>query len=373
MPPIILIAPDKFKGTLTASEAARAIAKGWQKGRPNDVVDLLPITDGGDGFGDVMSNLWRARSKTIRTVDAAHRPIQSRWWWEPSRKAAIIESAEFIGLAQLPHRRFHPFELDTRGLASVMVAASDYGARHCIVGIGGSATNDGGFGLARALGWKFVDSRGQSIERWPDLHRLARIKAPVRRKWFRQLIVAVDVQNPLLGKHGASRVYGPQKGLTPPDFPMAEKALRRLRQVVTNERGKDFANLPGAGAAGGLGFGLAAFLNARLEPGFDLFAREADLVSRVKQADLVITGEGRLDASTMMGKGVGEMAKLCQRLKIPCLGLAGELVPAAKLKLFEKTWSLGELTNLTAARIKARYWLEKLAEKAAQEISRKRP
>jgi glycerate kinase len=250
----------------------------------------------------------------------------------------------------------------------VVLAASEMGARQCVVGIGGSATNDGGFGLARALGWKFLDGAGESIERWTDLDKVARIQAPARGRWFQQLIVAVDVQNPLLGKRGASRVYGPQKGLKPRDFPAAEKALRKLEQVVRKDLEHDYANLPGAGAAGGLGFGLAAFVGARLEPGFDLFARQADLVSKIKQADLVITGEGRLDASTMMGKGVGEMARICRRSKIPCIGLAGEVVPAPKLKLFEKTWSLTELTDRTAARNKAGFWLEKLAIKAADQM-----
>src|SRR3954468_21116789 len=195
----VLIAPDKFKGTLTASEAARAIARGWRKARPKDTLELLPITDGGDGFGQALSELWHVERRAVQTVDAAHRSIRARWWWEPSRKAAVIESAQVIGLAQLPHGRFHPFELDTRGLARVMLAALEMGTRRCVVGIGGSATNDGGFGLARALGWNFLDGAGESIERWTDLHRLARINAPARRKWFRELIVAVDVQNPLLG------------------------------------------------------------------------------------------------------------------------------------------------------------------------------
>ena len=363
----VLIAPDKFKGTLTAEQAAAAIASGWRKTRPEDSLDSLPITDGGDGFGEVLSALWQARGRSVHTVDAAHRPIRTRWWWEPSRKTAVIESAGVIGLAQLPHGRFHPFELDTSGLARVILAASETGARRCIIGIGGSATNDGGFGLARALGWNFIDDTGRSIERWIDLHKLARIKAPPRKRLFRELIVAVDVQNPLLGKRGASRVYGPQKGLKPRDFPAAETALRRLAQVVRSNR--DFANIPGAGAAGGLGFGLAAFLGARLEAGFDLFAREAELLSKIKQADLVITGEGRLDASTMMGKGVGEMAKICRRSHIPCIALAGSVGPVAKLKLFRRARSLSEVTNPAAARNKAGFWLEKLATKAAGQIT----
>jgi glycerate kinase len=365
MPLHVLIAPDKFKGTLTAAEAARAIATGWKAIRPQDHLSLLPITDGGDGFGEVLSSLWHAREQTISTLDAAHQRIRARWWWDPLRKAAIIESAAVIGLAQLPVGRFHPFELDTCGLGKVVLAAAGMGARRCIVGIGGSATNDGGFGLAGALGWEFLDTAGQPIKQWIDLHKLARIKRCAQKKWFRELIVAVDVQNPLLGKRGASRVYGPQKGLASRDFPIAEEALRRLAHVVRRDLGHDMARLPGAGAAGGLGFGLAAFLGARLAPGFDLFAREAGLLSKVRRADLVITGEGRLDASTMMGKGVGEIVKFCSRFSIPCIGLSGEAA-VTPLRMFERVWSLSDVTSRTAARKKAAFWLEKLAAKAAR-------
>src|SRR2546423_13546107 len=148
----ILIAADKFKGTLTASQATAAIAKGWAKARPADHLELLPISDGGDGFGEVLSALWKARKRAVHTIDAAHRPLRARWWWEPKRKAAIIESARIVGLAQLPPKQFHPFDLDTFGVGAVIHAAAKQGARTCLIGIGGGATNDGGFGLARALG-----------------------------------------------------------------------------------------------------------------------------------------------------------------------------------------------------------------------------
>ena len=144
MPLRILLIPDKFKGTLSAGAAARAIAKGWHKARRQDSLDLLPMTDGGDGFGEVMSVLLCARIQRLGTVDAAHRPCSARWWWEPRTKTAIIESAAIVGLAMLPPGRFHPFELDTFGLGAVLRAAAAKGARRCLMGIGGSATNDGG-------------------------------------------------------------------------------------------------------------------------------------------------------------------------------------------------------------------------------------
>lgn len=180
----ILIAPDKFKGTLTAHQAAEAIHSGWREVRPEDSFHLLPMSDGGDGFGQVLSVLLDGKAQTVKTVDAAHRPIVGQWWWEPTTRTAIVESAAIIGLAKLPAGRFHPFELDTLGLATVLQAAAEQGARRCVVGIGGSATNDGGFGLARGLGWRFLDRAGQEIEGWTGLAELDCIQAPRTRRLF---------------------------------------------------------------------------------------------------------------------------------------------------------------------------------------------
>ena len=364
----ILIVPDKFKGTLTASAAAEAIATGWRKARTHDSVHLLPMSDGGDGFGEVISALVGAKVQTTRAVDAAHRPHRARWWWEPSTSTAIMESAGVIGLAMLPPGRFHPFELDTLGLAAVVRAASAKGARRCLIGIGGSATNDGGFGLARGLGWEFLDSADHSLESWTDLTRLVRIRRPRRCHWFDETLVAVDVGNPLLGPRGATRVYGPQKGIRLEDVEPSEHCLRRLAQVVRKDSGRDIVRQPGAGAAGGLGFGLLAFLGARLEPGFDLFARYAALDHHLKDAALVLTGEGTMDDSTLMGKGVGQLAARCRRLKIPCLGLAGVIGVGAKVKrAFMHTYALTDLTTLQQAKARPVFWLERLAEAAAKQ------
>ncbi len=285
MPLKVLIIPDKFKGTLSAGAAAQAIAKGWRKARPHDSLDLLPMTDGGDGFGEVISGLLRARVQRLETVDAAHRPCSARWWWEPQTKTAIIESAAIIGLAMLLPKKFHPFELDTFGLGAVIRAAAAKGARRCLMGIGGSATNDAGFGLARSLGWQFLDGNGNPIEQWTGLDKLAKIRAPSPRRYLRRVTVAVDVQNPLLGLRGSTRVYGPQKGLQPKDFAHAECCLNRLAKVVKKNFGRDVARMPGAGAAGGLGFGLLVFLDGQLEPGFDLFARQAAVERHLQSAD----------------------------------------------------------------------------------------
>jgi glycerate kinase len=360
----VLIIPDKFKGTLTAEAAAEAIARGWRAARPADTLDLLPMSDGGDGFGGVVSRLLKAKVQTVKTVDAAHRPCNSRWWWEAKSKTAIIESATVIGLAMLPPGRFHPFELDTRGLAAVLSAASAKGARRCLIGIGGSATNDGGFGLARGLGWQFLDRNGHRIEQWTGLRELGEIRAPRNKRWFRELTVAVDVQNPLLGPKGASRIYGPQKGLT--EFELAEMALQRLARVAKKTFGKDYGVQPGAGAAGGLGFGLLAFARGSLEPGFDLFASCARLDEHLRLADIVITGEGAIDRSTLMGKGTGQIARRCRKLKIPCIGFSGAVADEVRTrKLFQQIYPLTELTTAIEATAEPALWLEKLARSAA--------
>ena len=358
----VLVIPDKFKGTLTALQAAQAIHMGWRRGRPGDLLDLLPMSDGGDGFGEVMGNLLGAKVQWTKTVDAKHRPVKSRWWWDPRTKSAIIESAEVVGLAKNPG--CHPYDLDTFGVGALLRAAAQRGARKCLVGIGGTATVDGGFGLAKAMGWKFLDASGNSIESWTRLGDLVEIISPKRPVHLGELIVAVDVQNPLLGPRGCARVYGPQKGLT--EFDVADRCLGRLAQISRQKFGRDFAKAPGAGAAGGLGFGMLAFLGAKLEPGFGVFAVSAKLNTRLKKADLVITGEGSIDRSTLMGKGVGQIAGLCQRLKIPCLGLAGVLdVKPGSRKLFRGVHALTDVTNREQAMKNPVYWLEDLASKVA--------
>ncbi len=363
----VLLSPDKFKGTLTAQEAAQAMARGWRSARPADQLELVPISDGGDGFGEIISNLLDAKIQTARTVDAAHRPCETSWWWHPASKTAILESARVVGLAQLPPGKYHPFELDTEGLGTVLLAAAEKGALQCLVGIGGSATNDAGFGLARALGWQFFSKRDEKIVRWTELRTLAQVRPPERLRFFESLIVAVDVQNPLVGPTGCTRVYGPQKGLRPDEFDFAERCLEQLAAILSKELHIDYARQPGTGAAGGLGFGLSSFAGAQLQPGFAICARYAGLVDRLKNADLVLTGEGSLDHSTMMGKGVGELGELCKRARLPCIGLAGVVPdPEQAKRLFTATYALTpDLTSGQEAMSRPAHWLEKLAAKAA--------
>src|ERR1035437_7088449 len=335
----VLIVPDKFKGTLTAQEAAEAMARGWQSGRGGDALELLPMSDGGDGFGVVLSRLLGAGMRTTKTVDAAHRPLTAEWWWEPKTATAIFEAARINGLAQLPRGKYHPFELDTFGLGAV-----------------------------RAMGWKFFNAHPAPLDRWTDLHPLSLIKIPPLDHCFEDFSVAVDVNNPLLGPNGCTRVYGPQRGLVEADFDFAERCLGALAGIAQQELHLNTATEPGAGAAGGLGFGLRTFLGAKLKPGFELFAHLSQLTAHIEKADLILTGEGAIDEQTLMGKGVGELAALCHKMRKRCVGLAGIVTDAHKARqLFTDVHSMVAVTSADEAKTNASHWLEEIARRAAQQ------
>lgn len=370
----VLIAPDKFKGTLSAAKVARAIARGWRRSRPDDELTLFPVSDGGEGFAELLGRHLGAQRRQIRSLDAAHRRLNAGWWWEPRTRTAIMESAEVIGLAMLPVGRFHPFELDTFGLGVALRALREAGVRRCVVGLGGSATCDGGFGVARALGWNFVDANGAELTRWTDLTRLAKLVPPRRQCWFQDLCVEVDVVNPLLGARGAISVYGPQKGLRPTELGLAERCLRQLAFVYRRQFGQDFARESGAGAAGGLGFGLRAFASGRIESGFEVMAGRLGLERRLRGVDVVVTGEGRLDETTAMGKAVGEIARRCRSMNVPCYGLFGQVSHGVVQvrKNFREVHELASLTTIEDAKARPAHWLERLAARASITIASSR-
>ena len=320
----LLIVPDKFKGSLTALQAAESIADGWRAAWPEDTVELLPMSDGGDGFGEVMAAALGLAATPLPVMDAAGRARTVSCWMDADGGQAVIETAQSNGLALLPEGQFHPFDLDTLGVGQLLMQLGQAGVKRCLSGIGGSATNDAGFGMARALGWKFVDGEGREITRWTELAELKIIEKPEPSAWPR-VKVASDVTNPLLGPNGATRIYGPQKGMREEDFTMADACFERLAKLTAETIRTDFAVAPGAGAAGGLGFGLMAFAGAELRSGFDVFNEATKLESKIARADLVITAEGSIDEQTLMGKGTGQVAQLCRRLAKPCLGLAGQL------------------------------------------------
>jgi glycerate kinase len=224
--------------------------------------------------------------------------------------------------------------------------------------------------MARALGWHFLDRHGCRVERWIQLDRLHSVAPPSDLDRLPEVRAAVDVQNPLLGPRGCTRIYGPQKGIRPREFTRAERCLRRLADVLREHFGRDQQRQAGAGAAGGLGFGLRCFLGAELVPGFQVFAQCARLEQRLRQADLVVTGEGALDRSTLMGKGVGELARLSRRLGIPCIGLGGQLdLSRLEMELFSELNGLTTLTTVEEALARPALWLTRLAARVADQWS----
>ena len=369
----ILIVPDKFKGSLSAMEAAGAIARGWAVACPGDTLTLLPMSDGGDGFGPVMAGALGLERRQINGVDAAGRSRQAEWWLDVANGQSVVETAQSNGLALLPGGQFHPFELDTRGVGVLLLAAGLAGATKCLAGIGGSATNDGGFGMARELGWIFRDELGKEIKQWTRLGGLVSIEAPLNRDWP-SVTVASDVQNPLLGIDGATHVYGPQKGMQPEDFTKADACLDRLAKVAAKALGSDYSATPGAGAAGGLGFGLMAFTGAAIESGFEVFAKATDLETKIVEADFVVTAEGAIDEQTLMGKGTGQVAALCRRFGKPCIGLAGQLaIDQVAIDQGERLfWRLAamvpELASKPEAMTHAAALLERLAKREGVQV-----
>lgn len=370
MPLRVLIVPDKFKGTLTAPQAAKAIARGWSDVRPDDTLEELPMADGGEGFGELLGASLHARRITCSTVDAARRP-RAAAWWRAAGDVAIVEAAQVNGLDLLPVGEYHPFQLDTYGLGAVLRAAEDASARVVYVGIGGSATNDGGFGLARALGWRFLDASGDALCVWTELDRLTELRAPTRQLSFGAVIIAVDVANPLLGERGATRVYGPQKGLLGADLLKAEACLRRLAEVTRAASLGGCADDAGAGAAGGLGFGLRAFVGGSFESGARIFARLAGFEPKIRDADLVITGEGALDAQSLMGKGVGLVVEAAARAGKRCFCLAGTVAldPSSLHWPKFRTFAIvPDVADLEHAKTHSEACLRELAARAASAV-----
>jgi glycerate kinase len=340
----ILIAPDKFKGSLSAPEAAAAIAEGIQRALPDAELDLCPIADGGEGFVEAMAAALRGRWVDCPAVDALGRAIDSRYFLAETAEGpvAVLEMAETAGLGRLAKDERDLRVASTRGTGMQIAHAVGVAPlTRVVLGLGGSATNDGGAGMAAALGVEFFDADGRALDPIPrNLPRLARVDLS-RRIALPEIVAACDVDNPLLGPRGATAVFSGQKGAAPEDRPGLEAALARL---VAVSGGEAFAEVPGAGAAGGLGFGLLRFAGARLVPGFELLAGLLDLENRIRRADLVVTGEGSLDAQSLSGKGPVALARLAGSLGVPVLACCGRADAAARDGgLFRSVHALADL------------------------------
>jgi glycerate 2-kinase len=328
----ILVAPDKFKGTLSACEVAENIAVGLSDVLPDAKIDIAPLADGGEGTAEVISQALGGSWLTCKAHDPLGREIDARYACvENAQKLdrlnrsssprferarlAIMEMSEAAGMRRLAPDELDPLRANTFGVAEMILDAAHRGVREIIIGLGGSATNDGGFGMARSLGFEFSLADGMKLDGFKpsSLRELERIERPRSLK-LPPIVAAVDVKNPLLGENGATRVFGPQKGATAETIDLLERVLARLADVIAEQFGFDYRNEPGAGAAGGLGFGLMSFCGAKVRPGFDVVAEAVGLEAKMKDVDLVITGEGSLDRQTLEGKTPAGVARLARKL-----------------------------------------------------------
>ncbi len=332
----VVIAPDKFKGSLSASMAAEAMALGVARAAPSAEIDRVPMADGGEGTvaALVASTGGMLREATVH--GPMGEPISARYGLLGDGRTAAIEMASASGLVLVPAGHRNPMVATTRGTGELMLAAIADGATRLIVGIGGSATNDGGAGLGQALGYRLLDEDGRELgPGGGELNRLARIDASGRRRELDGIAVAVacDVTNPLCGPRGASAVYGPQKGATPAMVAVLDANLAHFAAIVERDLGVAIRDIPGSGAAGGLGGGLVAFAGGRLEPGINLVIEAVDLRARLEGADLCLTGEGALDDQSAFGKTAVGVGRLARSLGCPALALAGSIGTGAEATL----------------------------------------
>lgn len=361
----VIVAPDCFGGTLTAVAAARAIADGWSRAVPGDTVVQLPVSDGGPGFVDVLAAAGIGERTSATVCDPFGR-------WVPASllvagPVAYVESAQAAGLHLLSAEERDPYRASSAGVGQLVRAALDAGVDEIVVGLGGTAVNDGGAGLLGALGLgganSWLDPEPGPLDPTGLDPRLRRVS----------LIAATDVDNPLLGLHGASAVYGPQKGATPDDVQRLDAALARWAAALRRDLGADVADLPGAGAAGGLGAALFA-LGATRRSGIELVLDAIGLAAQVAGADLVITGEGSYDAQSLRGKAVSGVARTAAEHALPCLVLAGTVEVGAREAAahgVDAAYATADLAgSAEASRAEAAYWLTELATRVARQWSR---
>ncbi len=332
--PRVLIAPQEFKGSLTAVQAADAIRRGVSRIAPDAAIDLAPLADGGPGTVEAIVRAAGGRTSIARVDGPLGAPVDARWGRIDEGRCAIIEMAAASGLTLLRRDELDALRASTYGSGQLIRHALDAGVERILIGVGGSASNDGGAGMAEALGAILLDEDGRRLPpggaALADLARID-IGALDPRLGESDIRVLCDVQNPLLGPEGASAVYGPQKGADPVQVAQLDRALANYAGIVERDLGARVADVPGAGAAGGLAAGLLAFCGATLQSGFDAVADAVRLADRLGRADLVITGEGRLDTQSAYGKTVAGVAALAGTHDVPCLGVAGLIDGAAAL------------------------------------------
>ena len=349
----ILIAPDKFKGSLSAAQAARAMSDGVLMALPDATVDACPMADGGEGTVEAVVSATGAEvHSTAVSGPLPGQRVTAAWaltdgsgfagagrgeafGLDLNRPVAVIEMAQASGLVLIPEGLRDPMVTSTRGTGELITAALDAGCRQVVVGIGGSGTVDGGMGMAAALGYRFFDGSGALLETCGrSLAKIARVDAGGRdpRIDLAKFVAASDVDNPLVGPEGAARVYGPQKGAGPEDVEELERGMLRFAEALRKDLGIDVLEAQGAGAAGGLGAGLIAFCGANVVSGVEVVAGFTSLRERIAASELVLTGEGSYDSQTQRGKTPAGVAGMAKDLGVPAVVLAARLAGDAALK-----------------------------------------
>ncbi|MGG2468326.1 glycerate kinase [Paraclostridium bifermentans] len=328
----IVISIDSLKGSLTSIEAANAIKKGILSVDNKSDVVIMPLADGGEGTVEALVQGMNGEEKVISVTGPINEKVNATYGILKETNTAIIEMAQASGLPLVPGELRNPLNTTTYGVGEIIKEAIEKGCRNFIVGIGGSATNDCGVGMLQALGFEFYDENDNLVELGGKvLNQIKRIKTDNKLKELDEcnFKIACDVNNPLYGENGAAYIYGPQKGATKEIVKELDKGLKNFAEVVKKDLGKDIAHIEGAGAAGGLGFGFLGFLNSKLESGIKIILDEIKLEEVVKDADIVITGEGRLDNQTAMGKAPIGVAKLAKKHGAKVIAIAGCTTPDA--------------------------------------------
>jgi len=322
----VAIAPDSFKGVMTGMEAAACIEKGLKCALSGVACRKIPMADGGEGTVQAIVDATGGKFVKRTVSDPLGRRIKATFGLSGDGKTAVMEMAEANGLALLKPRERNPMKTSTYGTGEMMKHALKLGVRKILIGIGGSATSDGGTGMAQALGVKFLDARGKKLDGCGgNLGKIAKIDMTGLDPRLKHVHVEVacDVDNPLTGRHGAAQVYGPQKGATPNMVKQLDAGLKSLAGVIKRDVGISILKAPGSGAAGGLGGGLMAFVNGQLRPGVDIVIDSVKLARRIKGCDLVITGEGRMDHQTAFGKTPAGVARVAKEQGLPVVAICG--------------------------------------------------
>ncbi|MGI8481823.1 MAG: glycerate kinase [Chthoniobacterales bacterium] len=339
----ILVAPDKFKGSLDASDAGKEIAAGLSDILRAAQITVIPVADGGEGTAEAIALARGGEWITCEADDALGRRIVARYLWLPVKATAVIEMSEAAGTRRLAPYELNPLRARTCGVGEMLLSAARRGAKEIVVGLGGSATNDGGFGMARTLGFRFLDAKGRErTGEVSELRDLARVVAPAGLQ-LPKIIAAADVRNPLLGGRGATQTFARQKGASAEDIGILEAALTKLADVVEQEFAIRLRDIPGAGAAGGCGFGLMAFCTAEMRSGFEVVAEMIHLETAIRDADVIVTCEGNLDTQTLGGKAPAGVARLARKFGKRVFAVVGNASDEPEPhSVFDGVFSLGQ-------------------------------